>query len=263
MVIPTVRRFFFVFVLSLSLFALCLSVSAADDYPVYVGDTGFSSLEEAISATPASADTTISVVGNISLTENCSVGVRSIVFAPSSVVVGNGFTISVTGNAVFAGTFRQTSNHVMINVRGGFSEFSGNIYAPDYVAVNVTNTANVSFVGGSYVSRYSTVLVTNDGLNSTIYVGGGSFYSSNNNAPLSPIDAFSFPDGVVVQYYNGYIVATSNGSLLVDISSFVRSSVDWITIFTNTIVQNPLILCFCIVGFCGLGVGLIKRLIAL
>ena len=49
-------------------------------------------------------------------------------------------------------------------------------------------------------------------------------------------------------------------AIISDIGSLVTSSVTWIGSFVGAITSNPLILMFVIVGFVGLGVGLIKRL---
>lgn len=47
------------------------------------------------------------------------------------------------------------------------------------------------------------------------------------------------------------------------VSSLVTASVGWINSFVDVITGQPLLLLFVIVGFVGLGVGLIKRLIRL
>lgn len=52
-------------------------------------------------------------------------------------------------------------------------------------------------------------------------------------------------------------------SLVGDITTIVTSAVSWIGSFVGAITSNPLILMFVIVGFVGLGVGLIKRLVRL
>lgn len=52
-------------------------------------------------------------------------------------------------------------------------------------------------------------------------------------------------------------------AIISDIGSLVTGSVSWIGSFVGAITSNPLILMFVIVGFVGLGVGLIKRLIRL
>lgn len=52
-------------------------------------------------------------------------------------------------------------------------------------------------------------------------------------------------------------------TVLNNISLFVTEAIDWITAFVGVITANPLLLCFVIVSFVGLGVGLIRRLISL
>lgn len=49
-------------------------------------------------------------------------------------------------------------------------------------------------------------------------------------------------------------------AIIGDIGKIVTGSVTWIGSFVGAITDNPLILMFVIVGFVGLGVGLIKRL---
>lgn len=52
-------------------------------------------------------------------------------------------------------------------------------------------------------------------------------------------------------------------TLLTDVGSIVTQAVTWIGQYAGAITSNPLIEMFVIVGFVGLGVGLIKRLIRL
>ena len=52
----------------------------------------------------------------------------------------------------------------------------------------------------------------------------------------------------------------SLAAIINDIGSLVTGSVTWIGKFVGAITGNPLILMFVIIGFVGLGVGLIKRL---
>lgn len=52
----------------------------------------------------------------------------------------------------------------------------------------------------------------------------------------------------------------SLAAIINDIGSLVTGSVTWIGKFVGAITDNPLILMFVIIGFVGLGVGLIKRL---
>lgn len=47
------------------------------------------------------------------------------------------------------------------------------------------------------------------------------------------------------------------------VTSLVTASVGWVNSFVGVITNQPLLLLFVIVGFVGLGVGLIKRLIRL
>ena len=54
---------------------------------------------------------------------------------------------------------------------------------------------------------------------------------------------------------------TGMAAIIADITSLVTAAVGWVGQFVTTITGNPLLLIFVIVGFVGLGVGLIKRLI--
>ena len=61
----------------------------------------------------------------------------------------------------------------------------------------------------------------------------------------------------------GFLTTPTAGTLaaiISDIGSLVTGSVSWIGSFVGAITSNPLILMFVIIGFVGLGVGLIKRL---
>ena len=55
--------------------------------------------------------------------------------------------------------------------------------------------------------------------------------------------------------------AGSIAAIISDIGSIVTGAVSWVGSFVGAITDNPLILMFVIIGFVGLGVGLIKRLI--
>lgn len=52
----------------------------------------------------------------------------------------------------------------------------------------------------------------------------------------------------------------SIAAIVANIGTIVTESVKWVGSFVGVITGNPLILMFVIVGFVGLGVGLIKRL---
>ena len=73
----------------------------------------------------------------------------------------------------------------------------------------------------------------------------------------------------VVKYFlkEGILTSTpaagSLAAIISDIGSIVTGAVSWVGSFVGAITDNPLILMFVIVGFVGLGVGLIKRLIRL
>ena len=55
----------------------------------------------------------------------------------------------------------------------------------------------------------------------------------------------------------------SLAAIINDIGSLGTGSVTWIGKFVGAITDNPLILMFVIIGFVGLGVGLIGRIIRL
>ena len=57
--------------------------------------------------------------------------------------------------------------------------------------------------------------------------------------------------------------ANSLAAIINNVGSLVTAAVSWVGSFVGAITDNPLILMFVIVGFVGLGVGLIKRLIRL
>ena len=73
----------------------------------------------------------------------------------------------------------------------------------------------------------------------------------------------------VVKYFlkEGILTSTpaagSLAAIISDIGSIVTGAVSWVGSFVGAITDNPLILMFVIVGFVGLGAGLIKRLIRL
>lgn len=52
-------------------------------------------------------------------------------------------------------------------------------------------------------------------------------------------------------------------SIFSAITEYVTAAIDWLTAIATCIVSTPLLLCFVLVSFVGLGVGLIKRVIHL
>lgn len=56
---------------------------------------------------------------------------------------------------------------------------------------------------------------------------------------------------------------TSMSAILADVSLIVTSACTWVGDFIGVVASQPLLLIFVIVPLCGLGVGLLKRLIRL
>lgn len=54
--------------------------------------------------------------------------------------------------------------------------------------------------------------------------------------------------------------AVTIATIVTDITTMVTSAVTWVGSFVGAITSNPLLLMFVIVGFVGLGVGLLRRL---
>lgn len=54
--------------------------------------------------------------------------------------------------------------------------------------------------------------------------------------------------------------AYTMSSLLSDVSSIVTAAISWIGDFLQVITSNPLLLAFIVVGFVGIGIGLLRRL---
>lgn len=54
--------------------------------------------------------------------------------------------------------------------------------------------------------------------------------------------------------------AVTIATIVADITTMVTSAVTWVGSFVGAITANPLLLMFVIVGFVGLGVGLLRRL---
>lgn len=52
-------------------------------------------------------------------------------------------------------------------------------------------------------------------------------------------------------------------TIMGNVTSIVTEAIKWVGSFVGVITSNPLLLMFVIVGFVGLGVGLIKRIIRL
>lgn len=59
------------------------------------------------------------------------------------------------------------------------------------------------------------------------------------------------------------VLPSSDVGILPTITALVTASIDWLTAIATCIVSTPLLLCFVLVSFVGLGVGLIKRVIHL
>lgn len=52
-------------------------------------------------------------------------------------------------------------------------------------------------------------------------------------------------------------------TLLNNVADIVTAGINWVSAFVGAITSNELILMFVLVGFVGLGIGLIRRLIRL
>lgn len=52
-------------------------------------------------------------------------------------------------------------------------------------------------------------------------------------------------------------------TIMTSVGTVVTESIKWVGQFTTAITGNPLLLAFVVVGFVGLGVGLIRRMIRL
>lgn len=52
-------------------------------------------------------------------------------------------------------------------------------------------------------------------------------------------------------------------AILSTVTELVTAAISWIGLFTDCIVDTPLLLIFVVTAFVGLGVGLIKRIIRL
>lgn len=58
-------------------------------------------------------------------------------------------------------------------------------------------------------------------------------------------------------------MTNSMSDILSVVTSLVTQAITWMTSFITAITANPLLLLFVLVGFVGMGVGLIKRIIRL
>lgn len=52
-------------------------------------------------------------------------------------------------------------------------------------------------------------------------------------------------------------------TIIANVTSIVTAAVGWVTQFVTLITGSPLLLMFVIMGFVGLGIGLIKRIVRL
>lgn len=105
--------------------------------------------------------------------------------------------------------------------------------------------------------EYECVAEHYSGLDGNMMVldGGSSFfYIQSNETHACLIDA---PAGFEFAVYQR---VDHNAAFFDDLNVFVSSSVGWVGQFVNTVVAQPLLLCFCVVIFVGLGIGLISRI---
>lgn len=49
--------------------------------------------------------------------------------------------------------------------------------------------------------------------------------------------------------------------IITAITSLVTGSVSWLTSMASSVVTTPLLLFFCVVGFVGIGIGLLMRFV--
>lgn len=257
------KRILFVLFLFVAFFSLSSFASAAEyEFPVYVGDQGFSNLSDALLYP---SEDPITVVGVVSLIEYTRFDHRTLVVSQSGTIQCNGFSLGLRFSDFYLyGHVLSQSSSVSYAIISSHSNLYlyGDIISAS-IGLEVYQTSSVLF-SGSMISAYSyAVRVQSDAISSSLIVDGGSFYSEIRASVLSPLEAFSFPDGLDVIYQNGRIFAVSPVSLFSDIGRIVFESVVWIQLLVHSIMDNTLLLIFFIVVFVCLAIGLLRRSIYL
>lgn len=51
------------------------------------------------------------------------------------------------------------------------------------------------------------------------------------------------------------------GGIIADVQTLATGTLSMASSVVTFICENPLVLAFCLIGFCGIGVGLVKRFI--
>lgn len=82
----------------------------------------------------------------------------------------------------------------------------------------------------------------------------------NTGNPMSFVGASQGSSGTVYDFSFYHYVVAPDEVLRNDITSFVDSSTGWVSSFVGAVVDNPLILCFVVLAFVGVGVGIVERL---
>lgn len=197
------KRFLFVLCLFVGLFVLGCSVSAADDFPVYVGDVGFPTIQDALSVAGSNP---VHVVSDLHLTSDLHLD-HNVLYIDSGVTVFcDRYYIGVGAQSDFYLFGNLVCNSSMSRIVVGASSnlyIYGNVNCTNSGFLNVYSRCHVEFNGCSIMCDRYCVTVENNALTSDLIVNGALFYSSSESVPLYPLDAFSFPDGVDVIYQKG------------------------------------------------------------
>lgn len=229
--------------------------AANTEFPYVTDGVGYAKLSDALSASSS---------GIVTMVHTASESGRINIPVNKRLIISNGVTlyhstdhINVYGDLILYGNIVDTSS---IRIYSGTTNLYGTVSNDNVSAFNVTGKSNVYFNGVVISAANYAVAVASDGIGSTLVVNGGTFYSTSQESPLNPIDAFTFEDGSQVTIENGLVVSVANNSVLHSVTQMVTASTSWIGIFMGAVISQALLTLICSVAFIGIGIGLIKRI---
>lgn len=255
------RKLLFSFLFSI--LVLGCVVAFADDLPVAtLNGVEYSDFALALSDARSSGGQLV-ITSDIEYSSPISANNGLTIIVPQGITLTSSSTIGATlgGKVYNYGHLVSTGNlnSFVIVTSGEFFNNGGSILS-DYnhgVAVASTSDGGSIVFNGGLISGYENA-VYNRYTGTDVTINGGLFRSEV-GAPIYDLSTIVWGPGTSYDVSSdGYTIDSSFGPLRY-VRQIVEAAITWIGLFLSTVVEYKLLLCFFILVFVGLGIGLIKR----
>lgn len=238
-------------------------VAFADDLPVAtVNGVPYTDFDEAYSAARSSS-------GNLVIAQDLTLDSNLVSTQGMTITIPTGVTVTTSGNIqssagasiVNYGRLLSTgssTSFILIN-SGNFLNNGGDILASNNRGFAISSTSDggsVVFNGGSIRGYQNAIYNAYTGTQITI---NGGLFQSETGAPIYDLSTIVWGSGTSYDVSaDGTTIDSSFGPLRY-VRQIIEAAITWIALFLGTVVEYKLLLCFFIIVFVGLGIGLIKR----